>query len=405
MITLTIDQFDKWYRKRLKEISKDFIKHAEKSHESVKSVFEDIEKIVDDLKNSARNDSETIGIASRFAIKVDGMIKGFNVTQDITYESTEAMQEDIQYFIRELWDAGSRWIRRMNKRHKNSIKSLDSNMKDLVKETKVLNKLLYKFGWIKDLERVGDRIQALSELLYSAEGFEEQICQVQFKIDTAKNEHLTAMQAYNEFTEKSNVAELLSLNEKLKHIVTLLRMKLNPLKKQVKKFMQCDNCVRISPFAQKALIKYFEDPLTAIIAELDGTPNLIEGLEGLQKSLDTGKLKLKNRLIRRAFEEIKSIKSGSMNDLQQQAKELDKKYQTFVGSDIYKKSAILTERLNEASKNLEYHKNDLLKIGDDIERQIARIEEFKTRLESEILESFEEKIIIKIDKFAFQKLI
>ena len=405
MITLTIDQFDEWYCKRLKEVSKDFIKHAEKSHENVKNIFKDLEEIVDDLKSSAKSDSETIGIASRFAIKVDGIVKGFNVTQDITYESTEAMQENIQYFIHELWDAGSRWIRRMNRRHKNSIKLLDSNMKELVKETKVLNKLLYKFSWIKDLERIGDRIQVLSELLYSAEGFEDQICQVQFKIDTAKNEHLTAMQAYNEFTEKSNVAELLSLNEKLKHIAALLRMKLNPLKKQVKKFMQCDNCVRVSPFAQKALIKYFEDPLTAIIAELDGTPNLIEGLEGLQKSLDTGKLKLKNRLMRRASEEIKAIKNGSMNDLQQQAKELDEKRRTFAGSDVYEKSAVLTKRLNEASKNLKYHTNDLLKVGDDIKRQIARIEEFKIRIESEILESFGEKITIKIDKLIFQKLI
>jgi len=182
-------------------------------------------------------------------------------------------------------------------------------------------------------------------------------------------------------------------------------MKLNPLKKQVKKFMQCDTFVRISPFAQKALIKYFEDPLTAIIEEMDGTPNLIEGLKGLQKSLDTGRLKLKNRLTRRASEEIKSIKSGSMNDLQQQAKDLDRKRQSFIGSDVYKKSAVLTERLNESSKNLEYHTNDLLKIGDDIERQIVRIEEFKTRIESEILRSFEEKITIKIDKTVFQKLI
>jgi predicted phage-related endonuclease len=61
--------------------------------------------------------------------------------------------------------------------------------------------------------------------------------------------------------------------------------------------------------------------------------------------------------------------------------------------------------LNEASKNLDYHTNDLLKVGADIKRQIARVEEFRTRIESEILESFEEKIIIKIDELGLEPLL
>jgi hypothetical protein len=282
---LTVDQLDKWYRKRLAAQSKDFIKRAEKSHKNVSQTLKDIGTIAGTLEDSAKDDSETIGIATRFAMKLDGIVKNFNVKHDITYESTEAMQEEIQRFIQELWGAGARWIRRMDKRHKNTIKMLDSYMKELAKEMKV--------RWVKDLERIGSRIQTLSELTYSAEGFEEQIRQIQLKIDTANKEHSAATEAYNEFTKTSNVAELLSLDEESEHIAALLRMRLSPLKKQVKKFMQRDTGVRVSPSGQKALGEYFEDPLTAIIAEPDGTPSLIEGLEGLQKALDTGKLKLK----------------------------------------------------------------------------------------------------------------
>ncbi len=405
MTTLNVDQLDKWYRKRLATQSKDFIKRAEKSYKNVKQTLKDVGTIAGDLEDSAKDDSETIGIASRFAMKLDSIVKDFDVESDITYESTEAMQEEIQRFIQELWGAGARWIRRMDKRHKNTIKMLDTYMKELAKEMKVLSKLLYEFSWVKDLERIGGRIQTLSELTYSAEGFEEQIRQIQLKITTAKKEHSAAEQAYDEFTDTSNVAELLSLDEESEHIGALLRMKLNPLKKQVKKFMQRDTGVRISPSGQRALAEYFEDPLTAIIAEPEGTPGLIEGLDGLQKALDTGKLKLKDRLARRASEEIEAIKNGSISDLQLQAKGLDEKRRTFAGSDVYKKSAILTERLNEASKNLEYHSNDLLKVGDDIKKQIDRVEEFRTRIESEILESFEEKITIKIDELGLEPLL
>ena len=405
MTTLNVDQLDKWYRKRLATQSKDFIKRAEKSYKNVKQTLKDIGTIAGNLEDSAKDDSETIGIASRFAMKLDGIVKDFDVRSDITYESTEAMQEEIQRFIQELWGAGARWIRRMDKKHKNTIKMLDTYMKELAKEMKVLSKLLYEFSWVKDLERIGGRIQTLSELTYSAEGFEEQIRQTQLKINTAKKEHSAAKRAYDEFTDTSNVAELLSLDEESEHIGALLRMRLNPLKKQVKKFMQRDTGVRVSPSGQRALSEYFEDPLTAIIAEPDGTPGLIEGLEGLQKALDTGKLKLKDRLARRASEEIEAIKNGSLSDLQLQAKELDEKRRTFAGSDVYKKSAVLIERLNEASKNLEYHTNDLLKVGADIKKQIARVEEFRTRIESEILESFEEKIIIKIDELGLEPLL
>jgi hypothetical protein len=403
--TLDVDQLDKWYRKRLATKSKDFVKRAEKSYKNVKQTLKDVGTIAGDLEDSAKDDSETIGIASRFAIKLDSIVKDFDVESDISYESTEAMQEEIQRFVQELWGAGARWIRRMDKRHKNIIKMLDTYMKELAKEMKVLSKLLFEFSWVKDLERIGRRIQTLSELTYSAEGFEEQIRQIQLKINTATKEHSEAKQAYNDFTATSNVAELLSLDEESEHIGALLRMKLNPLKKQVKKFMQRDTGVRVSPSGQRALSEYFEDPLTAIIAEPDGTPGLIEGLEGLQKSLDTGKLKLKDRLARRASEEIKAIKNGSISDLQMQAKELEEKRQTFAGSDVYKKSAVLTERLNEASKNLEYHTNDLLKVGADIKKQISRVEEFRTRIESEILESFDEKITIKIDDLGLEPLL
>jgi hypothetical protein len=405
MTTLTVDQLDKWYRKRLATQSKDFIKRAEKSHKNVSQTLKDVGVIAGNLEDSAKDDSETIGIASRFAMKLDGIVKSFEVKQNITYESTEAMQEEIQRFIQELWGAGSRWIRRMDKRHKNTIKMLDTYMKELSKEMKVLGKLLYEFSWVKNLERIGGRILTLSDLTYSAEGFEEQIRQIQLKIDTATKEHSAAAQAYNEFTETSNVAELLTLDEESEHIAALLRMRLSPLKKQVKKFMQRDTGVRVSPSGQRALTDYFEDPLTAIIAEPDGTPSLVEGLEGLQKALDTGKLKLKDRLARRASEEIEAIKNGSISSLQLQAKELDEKRRTFAGSDVYKKSADLKERLNEASRNLEYHTNDLLKIGDDIRKQIARVEEFKTRIESEILEFFEEAITIKIDKLGLEPLL
>ncbi len=405
MTTLDVDQLDKWYRKRLATKSKDFVKRAEKSYKNVKQTLKDVGTIAGDLEDSAKDDSETIGIASRFAMKLDSIVKNFDVESDISYESTEAMQEEIQRFIQELWGAGARWIRRMDKRHKNTIKMLDTYMKELAKEMKVLSKLLFEFSWVKDLERIGGRIQTLSELTYSAEGFEEQIRQIQLKINTAKKEHSEAKQAYDDFTATSNVAELLSLDEESEHIGALLRMKLNPLKKQVKKFMQRDTGVRVSPSGQRALAEYFEDPLTAIIAEPDGTPGLIEGLEGLQKALDTGKLKLKDRLARRASEEIKDIKNGSISDLQMQAKELEEKRQTFAGSDVYKKSAVLTERLNEASKNLEYHTNDLLKVGADIKKQISRVEEFRTRIESEILESFEEKITIKIDELGLEPLL
>jgi len=404
MTTLTVEQLDKWYRKRLATQSKDFIKRAEKSRKNVSQTLKDVGVVAGNLEESAKDDSETIGIASRFAMKLDDTVKGFDVAQDITYESTEAMQEEIQRFIQELWGAGARWIRRMDKRHKNTIKMLDTYMKELSKEMKVLGKLLYEFSWVKDLERIGGRIQTLNELTYSAEGFEEQIRQIQLKIDTATKEHSDATQAYNEFTKTSNVAELLSLDEESEHIAALLRMRLSPLKKQVKRFMQRDTGVRISPFGQRALAEYFEDPLTAIIAEPDGTPGLVEGLEGLQKALDTGKLRLKDRLARRASEEIEAIKNGSMSDLQLQAKELDEKRRTFAGSDVYKRSAVLAERLNESSRNLEYHTNDLLKVGDDIKKQISRVEEFKTRIESEILEFFEEEITIKIDKLGLEPL-
>ncbi|MGY5853386.1 MAG: hypothetical protein RTU92_07480, partial [Candidatus Thorarchaeota archaeon] len=53
--------------------------------------------------------------------------------------------------------------------------------------------------------------------------------------------------------------------------------------------------------------------------------------------------------------------------------------------------------LREAEKNLEYHSNDMLRIRDDIQRQLERVKDHRERIEAEILETFEEKIKLQLD--------
>lgn len=397
MTNLNVEQLQNWYRKQLRNKSKDFIKQAEKSYRIVETTLKDIEELSQEFKEEEDEELESGGIAARFASKIGEIVSGFYVDRDITYENTEAMQSEIQHFIQELWGAGSRWIRRMDKRYKNVIKSLDTYMKELAREMNKISKLLYEYSWVKDLERIGGRIETLHDLTFSKETFEEQIRQVRRKIETAQTEYDSAKKTYDDFTESSNVAELLSLDGQAEHVSSLLRMKMNPLKKQVKKFFQHDTGVRIGPPGQRALTEYFEDPYTAITEESEGYPHLLEGLTGLQEAIEKGRLPLKDRLARRAIEEVKAIRNGGLQKLQDQAKEIENKRHTYAGSDVYSKSDVLQNALNEAKKNLEYHSNDLLRIRDDITRQIDKVKEFKTRIESEILDAFNAKVSIDIE--------
>ncbi len=398
MTNLTVEQLQKWYRKQLRNKSKDFIKQAERSYKIVETTLKDIEELSKEFKEEEDvDDIESGGIASRFALKIGEIVDDFYVDKEITYENTEEMQKEIQHFIQELWGAGARWIRRMDKRYKNTIKTLDSYMKELAKEMNKIGKLLYEFSWVKDLERIGGRIDTLHDLTFSKEIFEEQIRQIRDKIQTAQSEYDSATKSYDNFTETSNVAELLSLDEQADRVAGLLRMKLNPLKKQVKKFLQHDTGVRIGPAGQIALTEYFEDPYTAITKEKDGYPNLLEGLNGLQEAIENGKLPLKDRLARRAIEEIVALEKGGLSKLQEQAKDIENKRHTYAGSDVYSENDNLRAALNEAEKNLEYHSNDLLRLRDDISRQIDKVKEFKGRIETEILEAFGDKVIIQVE--------
>ena len=397
MTNLNVEQLQKWYRNQLKKQSKDFIKQAEKSYKIVEATLKDIERLTKEFKDEEDEELESGSIASRFALKIGEIVSDFYVDKEITYENTEAMQGEIQRFIQELWGAGARWIRRMDKRYKNVIKTLDTYMKELAREMNKISKLLYEFSWVKDLERIGARIDTLHDLTFSKEIFEEQIRQVRQKIGTAEHEYNSAKKAYDEFTKTSNVAELLNLDEQAEHVASLLRMKLNPLKKQVKKFFQHDTGIRISPAGQKALNDYFEDPYTAIAQEEMGYPGLIEGLTGLEEAIEKGKLPLKDRLARRAIEEVEVVKNGGLKEFQEQVKEIENKRHTYAGSDVYSKNQALQDSLDEAKKNLEYHRNDLLRIRDDIARQIEKVNEFKNRIESEILEAFNDKVTIQIE--------
>jgi hypothetical protein len=398
MTTLTIEQLQKWYRKRLASRSKDFTKRAERSYKVAERSLKDIQEMSRNLKEPGDDDDpDSLGIATRFAMKVEDITNDFYVGKDITYGSTEALQDGIRSFIQELWGAGARWIRRMDKKHKSTIKQLDVSMKELLSEMNKIQKLLYEFSWIKDLERIGGRIQTLQDLGFSKEVYEEQIRATRTKIDTATTEFNVAQKTFNEFTETSNVADLLNIDSEADHVAGLLRMKLNPLKKQVKKFSQHDTGVRIGPAGQKALIDYFDNPYEAIVEERDGYPGLLEGLNGLMEAIERGKLPMKDRLARRAIEEVQAISNGSLKELQEKAKDLEEKRHAFADSDVYAESAKLQGELNEAEKNLEYHRSDMLRIRDDITREVARAKEFRVRIESEILESFEEKVKLRLE--------
>jgi len=397
MTTLTVDHLEKWYKKRLADKSKDFVKQAERSYKTVETALKEVQAIAEGLKQaSAEEDAESEGIESRFATKISEIVDSFDVKKTITYESTEALQTEIERFVRELWGAGARWIGRMDKKHKASIKSLDMYMKELSLEMKKLGKLLYDYSWLKEIERIDGRIHSLLELTIGRESFEGQVRQVRLRIDSANKEYASAKQAYDQFRQASNVAELLSLDEESERVSSILRMKLNPLKKQVKAFLQKETGIQVAPAGQKALAEYFEDPLAAITEEEKGYPGLVEGLEGLKEALEGGKLALKDRLERRAIEEIEEIRNGSLRDLQNQAKAIHEKRRTFAGSEVYRRNEELASRLEEAGKNLDYHKNDLLRIRGEIMKQLDKVKDSKTRIEKDILSSFGEPIVIDV---------
>jgi len=397
MTSLTVEQLQPWYKKQLTRKSAEFIKQAERSYKVVEGALKDVQELVKAFEVEGEDDPESSGIAARFGMKLKEIVSDFTVEKEITYESTENMQGEIQRFIQELWGAGARWIRRMDKRHKATIKALDESMKELAREMKRIGKLLYDYAWLKDIERIGGRITTLHDLTFSKEVFEEQIGTVRLKIKTAESDFQNARRAYDQFSETSNVAELLSLDEQAQRISSLLRMKLNPLKKQVKRFLQVDTGVRVSASGQIALTEYFDDPYAAIVKEAEGCPGLLEGFKGVEEAIEADKLDLKDRLARRAVEEIEAIRKGGLQELQIQAKDIEAKRQTYAGSDVYKRSEQLQAALNEAQRNLEYHRNDLLRIRDDLERQITKVKDFKARIESEVLEAFGEKVTIELE--------
>ncbi len=400
MARLTIQELEKWYRARLADKSKEFVKRAEKSYKTVEVSLKEIQSVAQELKGDAGDadsDVESAGIAIRFAMKIDEIVRKFSVRTEITYENTESMQSEIQRFIQELWGAGAKWIRRMDKRHKGAIKQLDVYMKELMQEMSRLGRLLYEFSWLKDLERIEQRISTLRELTFSRATYEDNIRQIRIKIEQAKSEYDLRKQELDNFRMVSNVAEVLSLDSEAERVQSILRMQLNTLKKPVKKFFQHDTGVRVGPAGQKALTDYFEDPLKAITAEPDGYPALIEGLMALRTAIERDLLSLKDRrLERRAIEEIDELRNGALRELQQTAKSIDERRRMFAGSEIYQEATRLETLFKEASKNLEYHTNDLLRIGDEIRRQLDKITEFRTKIESEIEQAFHERVTIDL---------
>jgi len=397
MKELRLDELDEWYREQLAEKSSDFREEAKKSYESVDRTLKDMETLAEELlEESEDDDEESTAIATRFARKINEVVADFDVDEEITHESTEEMQEEIRHLIEDIWGAGARWIKRMDTRYKGIIKQLDRMMKELSVEVKKIGKLLYEYKWVGAVERIGDRIDTLRDLSYSREKFEKEIRLKRSKIKTAAEEYKDAKQEFKDFKETSNVADLLTLDDDADHLATVLRMQLNTLKKPVKKFLQHDTGVRVPPQGQKALNDYFEDPYEAIVNDPDGYPHFISGLKGLKEAVDKEAFPLKDRLMRRAVEEAERIEEGALLEFQEEAKELERKRKEYADSHVYSRRDELKENVDEAKKNLEYHKNDLLRVRDDIIKQLKKVKLYKIRIEKDLQKAFGEEVKIKV---------
>lgn len=92
MTNLNVEQLQKWYRKQLRNKSKDFIKQAEKSYKVVETALKDIGEVSQQFREDEEEEIESGGIGARFALKIGEIVSDFYVDKEITYENTEAMQ-------------------------------------------------------------------------------------------------------------------------------------------------------------------------------------------------------------------------------------------------------------------------------------------------------------------------
>ncbi len=400
MSELPIDSLMAWYDETTEEMLSVFASEVGKRVSRIREATRDIKRVLDEIANLKSTEKEEVlrSALERFIDKISSTIDGIAFPDSFTYSSVDNFLDKLERSVREIFDAGRKWIPRFRgRRFKSVVMDLDKHFRDLTKETQSLDSIHRSYAHLDRVERIRQGIQGLNEMVARVPVLRSETKEEERKLESARESVKDSEARLKEYKNATGAAEKEKIDNELGRIRQTLTSQMDLLRKSMSKLRELAEAGTTHPKPEhiSTIDLYSRDLVEAINSEADGCPAFRDLLTEMKRTI--GSLGLEGSRERRTVKRIDSLLSSDLiASSQRRVKELLQKRQEV--SKEYKpgeEQRILTE-LEESRKLLRDEETRMHRLNEELDQVTSKLKKNTKEISSEIAKLTGKKVHITL---------
>jgi hypothetical protein len=401
-VEIPLEDLRKWLEQETLSIVEPFKAEGRTLLDDVKGKLGDVQETCDKLlenaeKEMTKGDRKTYRrarVMAKLAKNFSEMIGKVTIPDEISSESLHVVCEYLEKILATMGRERWKWFPVISPYFIIDRRRFDITLKRATDSLKELRDFSSdQYAKAETIEKAFLMIEKLRQLLMGLGEAEERMRKTEMTSRALEKKIVENQQKITSIQSKSEVVELVQINEEIEELGKKVKHNLRYLQKPFIKFQTLarGSGYPFPPDELEKLGEYLSNPFEAFTTEPEGYPTLKRILQKMEDAIAQGKLKLKSSRLRKAKDQIDSVlNKDSLAPLHQNCKEILSQRQQLLTSGIIAKSGSEMTQLQEGLKDLLKRKE----LGDsrgavlenEIRKTLEKIDEQKKELEKAILE-------------------
>lgn len=377
MSVIDVHDLPDWFTKQAEDLlfnyRADIRRHLDRIKDALQNTAESAEQLLEEVVIDG--ELTVPGAASKLASRLKSASADVTIPESITYSSAEKLLADLETYMREATDAGRRYIPRLPKVHKRIIKELDYQFRAIGQGYQKIKKIWEKDKLPKQLDLIRQEVEEIDQRAKQVVKLADQLAQLQTQKAKMAGKIAAQHDDIEQFRKTSGLTEIEGIRREIDSIRMIVTNQLNFLKKPFKKLSQAaGRAVMLSSTAGEGAESYSNDPWQAFQDDTETLDKLKLGLAALMEAIETGKIKFKTSLNRKAADRRDEIcNKGALDEYRQRFSTLESRREEL-------KSQVSLDERRELEKSLERTKWEQRDVEAEIRHNQEQIERISARL-------------------------
>ncbi|MFX1342219.1 MAG: hypothetical protein ACFFAL_05925 [Promethearchaeota archaeon] len=388
MTVIGVHELPEWFAERTSELLSNYRLDIQKQLDRIDEALEKTVETSDALLDEVVVDGELTvpGSAQKLASRLKSSAKDMAFPEEITYSSVEELLDDLEDYLQDTTHAGRRYIPRLPRVHKKTIKELDYQFRSIGQGYQKIKKIWEKEKLAKQVESIGEEVEEIDERSRQVLALSEQLAKLREQKEQTAGRVEEQQEGIEQFRMDSGLAEIDGIRKEIDSIRMIVTNQLNFLKKPFKKLGQAaGQSIMISSVAGEGADAYSKEPWTAFQRDTDDLERLKAGLTALADAIQNAKMNFKASLNRKVLDrKIGVVEKGDLDEYRL-------RFSSLASRKVELEDGVSSDERRDLEKSLERAewehrdvKSEIAHIEEQVARITARLKTLQKHLESGI---------------------